>query len=414
MSQRAIGVVLMGLFAMMAFSSAVPAQAINFERNGIVPFADRDYWPTEEWRNASPSDHGVDETYLDAMMTSIEEEDHNIHSVIVIKNGYIVWEEYPSEYYDMSRRHHIQSCTKSFTSTLIGIAIHEGFIDNTSQRMVDIFSDWTIDNLDSRKESITLEHMLTMTEGMYWTEHDYPYTDDRNTLKQMWDTNDPIQHILDQPMVREPGEEWHYNSGMSVLLGAILEIVTGQSVESFAEDYLFNRIGIGNYLWQTMPSSDVLHTDGGLYLTPRNMARLGYLMLNNGTWDGVELISPEWVSNATQSKGEISGSLGYGYQWWIFPDFGFYAANGHYEQKIYVAPDDDLVVVFTAHVPDDSPHPTDNFMVQYILPSVGNYQSSEADSSLDLILNLGIVGVIVLPLVIGFLFVRHKSKHYSN
>jgi len=397
----------------LGFSSS--AQALAYNQDSGVHSIERDYWPTDEWLNASPSDHGVDVTYLDAMMDIIEEEDHNMHSVIVIKNGYIVFEEYPREYYSATRKHMLQSCTKSFTSTLIGIAIHEGFIDNTSQRMVDLFSDWTIDNLDSRKENITLEHMLTMTEGMYWTEHDYPYTDDRNTLKQMWDTTDPIQHILDQPMVREPGDEWRYNSGMSVLLGAILEIVTGQSVESFAEEYLFDRIGIERYVWYSMPNSDVLHTDGGLYLTPRNMARLGYLMLNNGTWDGVELVSPEWVSNASQSKAEISGTVGYGYQWWIYPDFDFYAATGHYEQKIYVAPEDDLVVVFTANIADEDPHPTDGFMISYILPAVRSFEAvEEGDISLDFILNLGLVGVIVLPLIVGIIFIRFKSKSYID
>ncbi len=398
------------LFLMLFMSIASPAIAQTTNQRTNLLSVDRDYWPTEEWQTADPLDHEIDTSYLNAMMDEIEEAPHNIHSVIIVKDGYIVWEEYPENTYNPTRQHMLQSCTKSFTSTLIGIALHEGFIDNVSQRMVDFFPERTITNMDSRKESITLYHMLTMSEGMYWTELDYPYTDDRNTLKQMWDTTDPIQHILDQPMVREPGEEWHYNSGMSVLLGVILEIVTGQSVESFAEEYLFDRIGIGDYTWWSMPNSDVLHTDGGLYLNSRDMARLGYLMLNNGTWNGTEIVTSEWVFDASHSDVQISSQMTYGYQWWIFPEYGFYTASGHYEQKIYIAPEEDLVVVFTANIADDDPHPTDRFMISYILPALRSTTDIVFGDYTELIVNLSVFGVLATPILMSLGFQRSKLK----
>ena len=110
---------------------------------------ERDYWPTEEWVNANASDHGIDESYLDTMMDYIEVEDINIHSVIVIKNGYIVFEEYPNEYYPVTRKHMLQSCTKSFTSTSMGLAIDKGYITNISLRVLDFFPDRNITNIDS-------------------------------------------------------------------------------------------------------------------------------------------------------------------------------------------------------------------------------------------------------------------------
>ncbi len=400
--------ILIILAMLLVVSSSTSASAIT-PHYGINAYnVERDYWPTNEWQSSDPSEHGVDTSYLDTMMTDIDESYHNIHSVVIVKDGYIVWEEYPRGLYNPTREHMIQSCTKSFTSTLIGIALHEGFIDNVSQRMVDFFPDRTIANLDSRKENITLYHMLTMSEGMYWTELEYPYSDDRNTLKQMWDSSDASQHILDQPMVRDPGEEWHYNSGMSVLLGAVLEYATGQTVEEFAEEYLFNVIGISGYTWYAMPNSGVLHTDGGLYLSSRNMARLGYLMLNNGTWNGTEIVSSDWVYDASHSNVTISSAMNYGYQWWIYPEFGFYAATGHYEQKIYVVPEDDLVVVFTANVPDDRPHPTDGYMLSYILPAVRGENEYDIKESNSLAINLSVLVILGSPLLIGMLYYQRK------
>ncbi len=384
--------------------SANPTNSQTFQ------VADRDYWPTQEWQTADPSVYDINTDYLDAMMTEIEESYMNIHSVIVIKNGYIVWEEYPRDIYDTTRLHMIQSCTKSFTSTLIGIALHEGFIDNVSQRMIDFFPDRTIANLDSRKESITLYNMLTMTEGMYWTELDYPYSDDRNTLRQMWLSSDAIQHILDQPMVREPGVDWSYNSGMPVLMGAILEQVTGMSVESFAEQYLFDKIGITDYQWDSMINSGALHTDGGLHLSSRDMAKLGYLMLNNGTWNGTEIVSADWVYDATHSDIPANSMTNYAYQWWVYNDYGFYAATGHYEQKIYIAPYEDVVAVFTANIADDQPHPTDRFMISYILPAVQGTTIFDVGASLDLLVNLGSVGVLAIPLVVFSLYYYKKMS----
>ncbi|MFW9953817.1 MAG: serine hydrolase domain-containing protein [Candidatus Thorarchaeota archaeon] len=399
--------VLTVVLLMLLLSFTTPSMAKGNNHSKYFLSLDRDYWPTEEWQTGDPIDHGLDVSYLDAMMTTIEETPHNIHSVIVVRGGYIVWEEYPNDIYSPARKHMLQSVTKSFTSTLIGIALHEGFLDNVNQRMIDFFPDRTIDNLDSRKENITLYHMLTMTEGMYWTELDYPYTDDRNTLKQMWHTTDPIQHILDQPMVRDPGAQWRYNSGMSVLLGAVLEKVTGMPVTEFAEEYLFGPIGIDSYDWYAMPMSNVLHTDGGLYLSSRNMARLGYLMLNNGTWNGTEIVSYDWVYEATHSDVEVSGHMNYGYQWWLFPEFGFYEANGHYEQKIYVVPEDDLVVVFTANIADADPHPTDSFMLNYILPAV---RGSSTEDTTEALVNVSVAGILVVPVLLAVIYQRAKLK----
>ncbi len=325
---------------------------------------DRVDWPTDEWRTAKPEQQGMDPARLRQMMDLIDEQGFAYDSVLVVRHGRIVFEEYRNDY-DQYAVHHLQSATKSFSSMLIGIAIHEGFLDGVEQRMVDLFPDHTIANLDARKERLTLEHLLTMSDGMDWHEIDYPYTDARNTLGQMWVSHDAVQHVLDRPMTREPGEAWAYNSGTSILLGGILEQATGQDLLAFAREYLFDPLGIENVIW-SKTTGNHYHTDGGLYLTPRDMARFGYLMLHGGTWDGKEIVSPEWVARSTEAHYQTGSGKGYGYQWWT-QERGIYAARGHYEQTIYVVPEADMVVVFTGNIPDDIIPPTDGLLYHYIL-----------------------------------------------
>jgi CubicO group peptidase (beta-lactamase class C family) len=321
-------------------------------------------WPIDEWQTSTPEEQGMDPTLLQQMMDLIDEQGFAYDAVLVVRHGHIVFEEYRNGY-DRDTKHHLQSATKSFSSMLIGIAIHEGFLDGVEQKMVELFPDHDIANLDARKQRLTLEHLLTMSDGMDWHELDYPYTDPRNTLGQMWVSRDAVQHVLDRPMAREPGEAWAYNSGTSILLGGILEEATGQDVLAFAREYLFDPLGIGDVSWDKTTGNHY-HTDGGLYLTPRDMARFGFLMLHGGTWDGKEIVSPDWVARSTETHYQAGSGRGYGYQWWTMEQ-GIFVARGHYEQNIYVVPEADVVVVFTGNIPDNVIPPSDGLLFRYIL-----------------------------------------------
>jgi CubicO group peptidase (beta-lactamase class C family) len=324
-------------------------------------------WPTQRWCTSTPAEQGMDPAKLEQMMQFVDEHDMAIDSVLVVRHGKLVFEEYRNDF-SPEKRHHLQSVTKSFSSMLIGIAIHEGLIEGVDQRMVDLFPEHTMANMDARKQQVTLEHLLTMSDGMDWHELDYPYSDSRNTLGQMWRSRDAIQHVLDRPMAREPGGAWAYNSGTSILLGGIIEQVTGGDLLPFAREHLFDPIGIGPVFWdKTM--GDHYHTDGGLYMTPRDMARFGYLMLHNGTWDGQEIVSADWVARSSTAYHQAYGNVGYGYQWWILPGGLGYKADGHYDQKIFVLPAADMVVVFTADIPDDDPYRADGLLHSFILPA---------------------------------------------
>lgn len=311
------------------------------------------HWPTTEWCYSTPEDQGLDSTVLEDMMDNFELPFNNykIDSVTVIRNGRIVFEDTLTGFNPISL-HEMYSVTKSVTSTLIGIAIDKGFIDNVNQKVVDFFPEREIANLDDRKRNITLEHLLTMTSGYEWNEWQYDYENPLNPCTQTWTSDDPIQHILDLPMVEEPGTRWRYDSGATILLGAILEQASGIDVMTFARQYLFNPIGIGECYWHLY--NGVFFTEGGLYVTPNDIARFGYLILKNGTWDGQQIVSSEWVAKATSSIVDRN-SLdtpqvpNYGYLWWISPYGNWSAAIGRGSQVICIAPEYDLLVVFTAN-----------------------------------------------------------------
>jgi CubicO group peptidase (beta-lactamase class C family) len=305
-------------------------------------------WPTESWATSTPEEQDMDATKLEAMMAYIDEHDMAVDSIVVVRHGRIVLEEYGPGY-SSSQRHKLYSVTKSVTSMLVGIAIDHGAIKGLDVPVAELLPDYTSADPDPRREQMTLEHLLTMSDGIDWREHDFPYEDQRNTVRQMKASADAVQFVLDRPMARVPGEAWAYNSGATILLGAILEEATGRNLVSFAREVLFDPIGVGEVYWEQTFGSHY-ETDGGLHMTPRDMARLGYLMLHNGSWNGEQIVPADWVARSTRTHYQAYAPYGYGYQWWILPDELGYRADGLYQQHIYVLPEADMVVVATADI----------------------------------------------------------------
>ncbi|MGY5858330.1 MAG: serine hydrolase [Candidatus Thorarchaeota archaeon] len=309
----------------------------------------RDYYPTDEWRTCTPEEQGMNGSLLDEMLQYIIENEWAFDSIIIVRGGYIIYEEYPSPEYPMSYYHTLQSATKSFTSALVGIAIKEGFLAGVDETIVDLFSDRLISNLDERKEHITVEHLLTMTSGIEWDEWTYPYTDTvNNDLAAMSVSDDGVDYFLNLPMAAEPGEVWNYNGGCTIVLGALIEELSNMTLLDFAETYLFHPIGIAGGAWLKQPSG-YYEAGGGLYLKPRDMARFGYLYLNGGTWNESEVVSLDWILNSTDYH---TITPRYGYLWWLETGMDAYVASGRLGQKIMVCPEEDMVVVFTASIYD--------------------------------------------------------------
>jgi CubicO group peptidase (beta-lactamase class C family) len=346
------------LTALVASCSSLPATLIATNAPAVTT-ATGPYWPTEGWRTSAPEAQGMEAEKLAEMLTAIQEQHLNLHSLLVIRNGYLVSETYFGSY-QQDTRHETYSVTKSFVATLIGIAIDKGYIDGVDQRIVDFFPQRTLANLDTQKEDMTLEDVLTMRSGLDWQEGDAAYG-------EMYRSPDWVQFMLDKPMAIAPGSQFNYCSGCSHLLSAIVQQTTGMNTRDFAEEYLFKPLGILNAVWDT-DAARIPIGGWGLQITPRDMAKLGYLYLQDGQWGGQQIVSAKWVEEATKGHTQAEDEWGYGYQWWTYPPLEAYAAWGLYGQTIFVIPGSDLVVVTTAEMDNDDE--ITGLVEKYILPAV--------------------------------------------
>jgi CubicO group peptidase (beta-lactamase class C family) len=319
----------------------------------------RDYWPTQGWRTSAPEEQGMDPALLGQMFDAVEDRSLNVHGVVIVRHGNIVAEEYYSPY-RQDTKHVLYSVTKSFISALVGIAIEEGYIESVDQRVLDFFPDHTFANPDPRKEAMTLEHLLTMTSGLDWEEGMPIYL-------EMYRSRDWVQFVLDKPMVAEPGSQFVYCSGCSHVLSAIIQRTTGMNTLEYAQSRLFEPLGITDVYWES-DSSGTSIGGWGLEITPRDMAKFGYLYLNGGVWDGQQVVPAEWVRTSVEKHVETDSDLGYGYQWWTYPSLDAYTAIGRDAQLIFVIPDQDVVAVFTAEL--DGADALFELIEKFIAPAV--------------------------------------------
>jgi CubicO group peptidase (beta-lactamase class C family) len=249
-------------------------------------------------------------------------------------------------YYQGTDLHTMQSVTKSVTSVLFGIAVDEGLIPEVNSLAMPYFTDYNVNQYDELRRSMTLEDLLTMRSGIEWDEESYDEAHNSCILMELSD--DWIQFVLDQPSDTIPGEQFEYNSGASVLLGKIVWEATGKRIDEWAEEKLFGPLDI-DYYWKITPKGEV-DTEGGLYLTTYGLAKIGYLMMNGGQWEGEQIVSKEWVEQSTKPSIAFNEIRGYGYQWWIPHHEGdqtkIFAGNGYGGQFLIVVPEEDLIVVF--------------------------------------------------------------------
>ncbi len=361
-----------------------------------------DYWPTDEWRVSPPELQGMSSAVLQELHAFTQSQNLPLDSYMIVRHGYIVYEDYPGSY-DSDDYHILHSVTKSFTSALIGIAIAEGLIPSVETTVIDLFSDWTIANLDGRKERMTVENLLNMRAGIEWDEWTYPYTDGRNDLVQMIYSTNCIQFMLDRPMAAEPGTTWVYNTGASHLLAGIIRETSGLVPQDFAFEHLFGPLGISNVFW-TRDRNGLNFGGSELHLRPRDMAKFGLLYLNDGQWDGAQIIPANWVDESQQSATMPWSGTGYGYQWWKQLYAGTFEARGLHSQWIIVHPEYDLVIVQTA---SDFEGDINVFqLVDYVLRAVEEFTPLNPAS---LGLGLVITGAVLVPvLIVGVYFLRKR------
>lgn len=337
-------------------------------------------WPTAGWPSSTPEAEGLDGAALSALDQEFASGSRGqITSMLVIRHGRVVFDKAythdfdalfvgrdpvrgPYNYYDPDwhpfyqhgRLHTMQSVSKSVTSALVGIAIGRGELPPVETRVAPLFEGVPQAASDPRRADMTLEHVLTMTTGIKWDESTVTYTDPANSCANMEKSPDWIKFVLEQPMAQAPGAGFVYNSGATELLSYLIKKGTGRQAHEYAAEHLFAPLGITDTYWKTTPTG-LADTEGGLYLTARDLAKIGYLYLHDGVWDGKRLLPEGWVQASTSPKVDtrpgVDRSRKYGYQWWVLPygEEGRYAwaALGYGGQRLIVVPEHDLIAVFT-------------------------------------------------------------------
>lgn len=321
--------------------------------------------PAQSWPESTPEAQGVDSDLLADMLEYIQAEDLQIRGVVIARNGVLVAQAYRYPYTE-DTLHELRSCTKSITSALVGIAIDQGAIAGIDAPVLGFFPDRTIANVDENKQALQLKHLLTMTAGFNWPD------DAQQTTSEMTASPDWVQFVLDRPMRAKPGTRFNYNNGVTHLLGAILQQATGVSLLDYAQASLFDPLGMPGVGWATDPTGLPIGA-WGLSLRPRDMAKFGQLYLSEGVWDEQQVVPAAWIADSTRDHLNV-GDIGYGYQWWIHTDVGYYTAEGSGGQYIIVRPHYNMVVVFTSGFRPDRFSVPQYLLDTYILPAAESGQ----------------------------------------
>lgn len=350
--------------------------AVTLEYQYAEPADLGDGWPT-----GNLTDHGIAAAPIEALVTAVlAGEQGRLETMVIAKSGDLVLDEY---FYGFTpdRPHSIQSITKSVTSLLVGIARDQGKIESLDQRVAGFFPEYAGKRWIDADYPINLRHALTMSAAIDWNER-VPYSNPENSNTAMNATGDWIGYVLDRERAGEPGQSASYTSGLSILLGGLIKNATGQYVDEFADDTLFRQLGVAGYHW--LGAADgTRHTGGGLHITARDLAKMGQLVLNRGTWNGEGVVSAEWIDESTRRHLPLAGAeddktVGYGYQWWHATFTGpnetpvpHIAGYGYGGQYLLIIPMLDTVVVFNAGEYGDSAVFNPNrAMEEYVLPAL--------------------------------------------
>jgi CubicO group peptidase (beta-lactamase class C family) len=332
-----------------------------------VPLALNDGWPVD-----TPDALGFDRSRLCGLADRLREAD-DVHSIVVARHGRLAFEQYFAGYdepwgyddkryeFDATMKHDMRSVSKSVVSLLSGIAIDRRLVDGADAPVLQFFPEMASVATEGWAD-IRLRDLLTMSSGIAWDEA-RAWTDPKNDEPHLLSEADPIRYVLSKTIVAPPGARWNYNGGGVELLGAIIARQSGQSLDAFAREALFGPLGITDFEWQSYPNGR-LAAASGLRLRPRDATKIGQLMLNKGMWQGVRIVSADWIEQSTvprfQAIGYFGGLFFYGRSWWLGRTLSgerevpWISAMGLGGQRIFIVPSLDLVVTSTAGLYSDA------------------------------------------------------------
>ncbi len=301
------------------------------------------------WKTNDLQSQKIDTTRIYKLFNQILNQKNKLHSVLLVKNDQLIIEEYFNTA-SADQPHDLRSTTKSIRSILMGIAIDKGFITSVEDPISKYLkSPIPTKNIDARKEKITIKHLLTMSSGFDCNDWDKKSKgqEDKVSRKKNW-----LQYTLDLPMINEPGTVSNYCSMGAILIAEIISQASGMTIDKFADQYLFHHLGISNVHWGHTSDKEIIPSGKRLYMTSRDMAKIGQLILNEGTWNEKQIVSQKWIEESTTPKTKITG-IDYGYFWWNIPFsvkekiMTSKTATGNGGQYIMIFPTLDMFVVFT-------------------------------------------------------------------
>jgi CubicO group peptidase (beta-lactamase class C family) len=344
---------------------AKPNVTAGYKYTYQPPSNDKDGMPIGNLANTN-----LDKDLLTEMVEKIAKGTYkNIHSILIMKDGKLVFEEYFYEH-NKNKLHEMRSATKSYISALTGIAIEKGYIKNVDEKVLDYFPEYTIKNDIEAKKKITLKNLLTNQSGLDCDTYNGNAVGNESIMSY---EKDWIQYSLNIPMADSAGGKGQYCSSNPILMGRIIEKATKMTVPEFAKQTLFKDLGINNFIWNFKPDPSSAETYCQVNLRSRDMAKFGQLYQNKGLWNGKQVINKNWVEESFANHSKVAG-LDYGYLWWTkgldvngTTVFGK-LAQGNGGQKIYLYDEHNLVVVVTAgHYNVQSP--VHEIVAKYILAS---------------------------------------------
>ncbi|MFH1196477.1 MAG: serine hydrolase [bacterium] len=320
-------------FFSMAIFSCMEDEPFKLPYAGFEPREINDGWtlssPEAEKVNRSDLENVFDIVYR-------EERFRLIRSVTIIRNGKIIAEVYPHDLNDIFKIQNIKSATKSFTSILTGIALEKNCLSSLDEPFSAIFPEYFEKYPD--KKDITIRHALTMQTGLQYNDEDHGYN--------FRFSDNIIDYILSAPTNGEPAEKFFYCDDNPALVSYAIQRKHGRPMSEFANEYLFKPLGITEWKWES--ANDGISFGGSnMYLKPRDMAKFGQMLLQNGIWNGKQIVNSSWVAEVTKAH-YVEPYWAYGYYFWVMRELKAYDAAGHGGQEIIVVPYKNLVVVVTA------------------------------------------------------------------
>jgi CubicO group peptidase (beta-lactamase class C family) len=316
-----------------------------------------------DWQRVPPQEAGFDSGITKNLEQAASgEQFRNLHAVVVVRGGKLVAEHYYEGRdecwgqelgvvkFSPNHLHDLRSVSKSIVGLLYGIALEAGKVPTVDQPLIKQFPEYAEIARDPERQRMLVSHALTMQLGIQWNE-ELPYTDPSNSEIAMEMADDRYRFVLEQPFAAQPGEQWNYNGGCTALLGHLIARGTRMSISNYARKVLFNPLGIKTVKW-SKGSDRVESAASGLRLRPRELAKIGQMVLNKGRWGDRQVAPEHWLNEILTPRIQVDEEIAYGYQWWLGKSSmngePWYAGFGNGGQCLIVIPSLHLVVVIMA------------------------------------------------------------------